>query len=134
MLPYARHLKPLSRRLRSEMTQAEAVLWKGLRGKQMHGVQFYRQKPLGRFIADFYCAAARLVIEVDGVQHFGAEGLVRDGERDAFLEGLGLAVLRFSNRRILENVGDVLAEIVRVVAQRKFPRPPFPKGGVNGSR
>ena len=69
MLPYNKKLKARSRELRSSMTDAEIALWVKLRRKQLHGLQFYRQKPLGKFIVDFYCPAAQLVIEIDGGQH-----------------------------------------------------------------
>jgi very-short-patch-repair endonuclease len=106
MLPYARHLKPLARELRQNQTDAEAALWQKLRRKQIHGVQFYRQKPLGPFIADFFCPAARLVIEVDGGQHFTEEGASSDEERDAYLAAMELTVLRFSNHDVLANCSD----------------------------
>lgn len=116
MLPYARHLKPLARKLRTDQTGAEATLWQRLRRKQLLGVQFYRQKPLGPFIVDFYCPIARLVVEVDGGQHFTAEGVVSDAERDACLGCMGLTVLRFSNLDVLAHMNDVLEEIARHVA------------------
>ena len=70
MLQYGRHLKKYSRRLRKEMTEAERVLWSRIRGKQLKGLQVYRQKPIGRFVVDFYCPKAKLVIELDGGQHY----------------------------------------------------------------
>jgi len=73
MLQYGRHLKKYSRRLRKEMTEAERVLWSRIRGKQLKGLQVYRQKPIGRFVVDFYCPKAKLVIEVDGGQHYTEE-------------------------------------------------------------
>ena len=69
MQPYKPTLKPLARNLRGNMTDAEQRLWSKLRRKQILGVQFYRQKPLANYIVDFYCAAANLVIELDGSQH-----------------------------------------------------------------
>ena len=72
MLPYNPQLKTCSRHLRSNMTDAEQKLWQRLRKKQILGVLFYRQKPIADFIVDFYCAAAQLVIELDGCQHFSA--------------------------------------------------------------
>ena len=98
---YRQSLKQSARRLRSDLTDAEQVLWKRIRRKQIHGVQFYRQKPLLNFIVDFYCAKARLVIELDGGQHFEPEYLQKDIERDKALEELGLRVLRFDNRQVL---------------------------------
>ena len=95
------------------MTDAEITLWAKLRRKQLHGLQFYRQKPLGQFIVDFYCPAASLVIELDGGQHYTEEGQERDSRRDAFLTDIGLYVLRFSNLDVLENIDGVITEIVQ---------------------
>lgn len=113
MLPYNKKLKARSRELRSSMTDAELALWVKLRRKQLHGLQFYRQKPLGNFIADFYCPAAQLVIEIDGGQHYEEDGRIRDRLRDGYLEGLGLRVLRFSNLDVLSNLDGVIASIVQ---------------------
>ena len=66
MLRYKRHLKGKARELRKNMTDSERVLWSRLRGKQLLGVQFYRQKPIGEFIVDFYAPKTKLVVEVDG--------------------------------------------------------------------
>ena len=111
MLDYEKRLKPLSRSLRNRMTDAERVLWSKLRRKQLKGCQFYRQKIIGPYIVDFYCAAARLVIEVDGGQHYLPEGRARDGVRDAYLEGAGTRVLRLSDREVLEDMSAVLEKI-----------------------
>ncbi|MFN3480668.1 MAG: endonuclease domain-containing protein [Thermodesulfovibrionales bacterium] len=83
------------------MTNAERILWSKIRGKQIKGYQFYRQKPIGDFIVDFYCPKGNLVIEVDGGQHYSEEGKAKDNYRDKYMEGLGLRVLRFSDREIL---------------------------------
>ena len=90
MEPYNRELKMRSRELRSSMTDAEIRLWSKLRRKQVHSFQFCRQKPIGNFIVDFYCPKARLVIEVDGGQHYQEQGMARDAARDSDLSGLGL--------------------------------------------
>ncbi len=79
------------------MTDAEVKLWQQLRMRQVAGVKFLRQRPIGNYIVDFYTPEAKLVIEVDGGQHFEEEGLEYDDVRDAFLEGHGLKVIRFSN-------------------------------------
>lgn len=117
MLPYDRKLKQFSRTLRLNMTDAERQLWQRLRNGQLCGVQFYRQKPLLSFIVDFYCPNAKLVIELDGSQHFEPEHLAKDGERDAQLAVLGLKVLRFDDRQVLMEADAVLevvyAEVVR---------------------
>jgi very-short-patch-repair endonuclease len=112
MDPYNKELKLRSQKLRSSMTDAEIKLWSKLRRKQIHNLQFSRQKPIGNFIVDFYCPMARLVIEVDGGQHYLEQGMARDAARDNYLSGLGLKVIRFSNRDVLDNLDGVLAVIV----------------------
>ena len=115
---YNPKLKESSRSLRINMTDAEQALWYRMRRKQIQGVQFYRQKPLLTFIVDFYCPAAKLVIELDGSQHFETEHQAKDHDRDAALTGLGLRVLRFDNRQVLLETDAVLAVIDEVVRER----------------
>jgi very-short-patch-repair endonuclease len=121
MLEYNRNLKPPSRELRKNMTDAEQLLWSRLRGKQLLGSQFYRQKPIGPFIADFYCHAAALVIEVDGGQHYEVEHAKKDAERDKYLSDAGLLVLRFDNLQVLLETDDVLEEIFKMIEERQIP-------------
>jgi very-short-patch-repair endonuclease len=123
-IPYDKRLKLNSRSLRNNMTDAEQHLWQHLRRKQINGWQFYRQKPLGSYIVDFYCAAAHLVVELDGSQHFEADHQRTDRQRDAFLQSLGLRVLRFDNRQVLLET-DAVLEVIRQIP----PNPPFSKGG-----
>ena len=111
MLHYNKALKQFSRQLRQEMTDAEKLLWSRIRGKQLKGVHFYRQKTIGNFIVDFYCPKANLVIELDGGQHYNDEMRAKDMQRDRILKGMGLTVLRFSDREIFENTGAVLERI-----------------------
>ena len=112
-------LKENSRSLRANLTDAEQALWHRLRRKQIQSVQFYRQKPLLSFIVDFYCPAAKLVIELDGSQHFESEYQAKDQVRDEALAGVGLKVLRFDNRQVLLERDAVLAVIDQVVRERK---------------
>jgi very-short-patch-repair endonuclease len=128
MQPYKPILKPFSRTLRSNLTDAEQLLWSKLRRKQILGVQFYRQKPLANYIVDFYCAAANLVIELDGSQHFEPDHQASDAERDRALESLGLLVLRFDNRQIMQELDAVMQVIFEAVEKRIPPGPPFSKG------
>lgn len=111
MLQYGRHLKKYSRKLRKEMTEAERVLWSRIRGKQLKGFQVYRQKPIGRFVVDFYCPKAKLVIEIDGGQHYTEDHRAKDEARDRFMMTRGVKTLRFSDKEIFENLADVLEEI-----------------------
>jgi very-short-patch-repair endonuclease len=102
MLEYNPKLKLHTCRLRTEMTDAEQKLWSRLRGKQIAGVQFYRQKLLGNYIVDFYAPAAKLVVEVDGSQHTDEKHVQKDTGRDAWLRAQGLTVLRFDNLQVLQ--------------------------------
>jgi very-short-patch-repair endonuclease len=129
MLPYDAQLKKISQNLRREMTDAERRLWSRIRAKQILGIQFYRQKPIGNYIVDFYAPVAKLVVEVDGAQHFEAKNAEKDKLRTEFLERQGLTVLRFNNAQVLTQIEDVAAEIYRVTAGEIPPSPPFPKGG-----
>jgi very-short-patch-repair endonuclease len=130
MLKYNTSLKQPARKLRTDMTDAERLLWSRLRGKQLLGVQFYRQKPLGPYIVDFHAPAAKLVVEVDGSQHFEEAGQVSDRRRDAHLGSLGQRVLRFDNLQVLKETEAVLETIFRVVAERvkSPPAPLFQRG------
>ncbi|HBG08170.1 MAG TPA: endonuclease [Geobacter sp.] len=121
MRHYRKNLKGPSRRLRKEMTDAEQLLWFRLRRKQILGIQFYRQKPLGPYIVDFHAAAVNLVIEVDGGQHFEDGHLLRDAERDGFLKMRGIMVLRFDNRQVLLELESVVDEVFRVCGSRLNP-------------
>ncbi len=130
MLKYDEKLKQPTRKLRSDMTDAERLLWSRLRGKQILGVQFYRQKPLGHYVVDFHAPAAKLVVEVDGSQHFEEAGQVSDRRRDAFLVSLGQKVLRFDNLQVLKETEAVVETIHGVVGARlkSPPAPLFQRG------
>ena len=100
------------------MTDAEQRLWLRLRHRQIQGVRFYRQKPLASYVVDFYAAAARLVVEVDGGQHFEREAWAADRRREAVLQAMGLRVLRFDNRQVLLETDAILATIWDTVTER----------------
>lgn len=91
------------------MTDAERKLWFSLRNRQLAGLKFRRQKPVGQFIADFACAEANLIVEVDGGQHY-LNGTA-DRQRTAMIESLGWRVVRFSNFEVLNNLAGVLEAI-----------------------
>ena len=103
--------------LRREMTDAERLLWLRLRGKQLMGVQFYRQKPLGNYVVDFYAPRAKVVVEVDGSQHLQQPAVKADAERDQYLSGRGLNVLRFDNLQVLRETESVLDTISRAITK-----------------
>ena len=111
MLPYKDNLKFNARQLRTNMTDGEQMIWARLRRKQLLGVQFYRQKPIGRYIVDFFAPKAKLVVEVDGSQHFVGDHAIRDTQRDTYLSNLGLLVLRFNNLQVLRET-DAVVEVI----------------------
>ena len=93
------------------MTNAERKLWKYIRNRQINGIQFYRQKPIGKYIVDFYAPDVNLVVEVDGGHHYSTEGKENDDLRDTFLRSAGIRVLRYSNRDVIEKLENVIADI-----------------------
>ena len=119
ILTYRADLISTARRLRSGMTDAELKLWSRLRRKQLGGVQFYRQKPLGPYVVDFYAPQVQLIVEVDGSQHLTQDGVVSDTERDEFLERQRLHVMRFDNLQVLQEIDSVVAAIHGAILQRR---------------
>ncbi len=114
---YARHLIANARTLRRTMTPAERRLWfDGLRSIESH---FRRQRPVGHYIVDFYCAAARLAIEVDGATHDDASAQAYDAARTAYLRSLGIEVMRFGNADVLHNLEGVMFAIRQTLAARQ---------------
>jgi very-short-patch-repair endonuclease len=109
---YNRDLKPCSRSLRNNMTEAEWRLWYVLKNKQLNGHQFYRQKIIGDYIVDFYCPAVKLVVEVDGSQHQSKVNAESDKKRDEFLKNHGLNILRVNNLEVLRNIEGVVHRIL----------------------
>jgi very-short-patch-repair endonuclease len=97
--------------LRNNMTFAEEVLWHELRTRRLEGRKFRRQHSIENFIVDFYCAAEKLVIEVDGSVHNTLEAIANDKLRDETLRSLGYTVLRFKNDEVLENISAVKDKI-----------------------
>jgi very-short-patch-repair endonuclease len=130
MLKYQPWLKAAARTLRADQTDSEARLWSRLRRKQILGVQFYRQRPLGRYVVDFHAPRAQLVMEVDGGHHFEPAQAERDRARTAYLERQGWRVLRFTDHEVLLELDAVVESIYSVVrSTRNPPCPPFFKGG-----
>jgi len=101
----------LARKLRREQTDAEKTLWMKLRHKQLEGVKFRRQQPIGPYIVDFVSFARKLVIEIDGGQHDEENVRAKDERRTAWLEERGYRVLRFWNNEVLMNLEGVLERI-----------------------
>jgi very-short-patch-repair endonuclease len=106
---YNSHLKEFSGKLRKESTLSEILLWKQLRASQMMGCRFNRQKSIGKYIVDFYCSKLKLVIEIDGESHDNKWD--NDMERQTYLESIGLAVLRFDDLAVKQDMDNVLFAI-----------------------
>jgi len=108
IVKYAPYLKIYARRLRKKCTQSEALLWKSLKGKQIKGYDFHRQKPIDNYIADFYCHELKLVLELDGITHTFPEVIRKDRIKQKRLESLGLTVLRFNDEEIFSDLDSVI--------------------------
>ncbi len=108
-------------------TLSEVLLWMQLRARKMKNFQFNRQKPLGNFIADFYCKQLHLVIEIDGNSHRGKEQY--DADRDAAMRNMGLTVMRIADEDVKRDIQSVLRRIEEwIELTGKSPRPHFSKG------
>jgi len=114
-IPRNKKLTERAVKLRNEMTPQERKLW--FLFLKNHEPKFYAQRIIGSFIVDFYCAKAKLVIEIDGSQHFEEQGMAYDRERTEYLESLGLRVQRFTNREIDQDFTSVCNKILSDLAQ-----------------
>jgi len=107
-----------ARRLRKTLSPPEAVLWRCLRNKALNGLKFRRQHPLGPYILDFYCDAAKLAVEIDGIAHTQAERAAHDARRDRWLANQGVRTLRIPSGWIAQGLDGVLAMIVEAADAR----------------
>jgi len=114
-------LAAIAKNLRKRPTDAENLLWKHLRAKQIEGLKFRRQEPIGNYVVDFVCYEERLIVEVDGGQH--ASEIQKDREREDWFKGQGFKVLRFWNNEVLENTEGVLEVITRELSPSPYPPP-----------
>ena len=118
MMKHNQKLTPFAQHLRKNMTKEEKELWyKYLRN---YPLQFRRQVTVGNYIFDFYCAAAHLAIELDGSQHFSEDGKIHDAARSAYLESIGIKVLRYPNNIVMKNFSGVCVDIDRVAKMRSL--------------
>jgi very-short-patch-repair endonuclease len=115
--PVPHQLLARARELRQTATDAETLMWKLLRNRQLGGAKFRRQHPIGPFILDFYCQQAKLAIELDGGGHTEPEQARYDAARSAALAGEGITVLRFWNNDVLKNTEGVLETILAAVGE-----------------
>ncbi len=109
------------RNLRKDQTDAENKLWKILRDRQIDGIKFRRQFPVGKYIVDFYSPEYKLVIEADGGQHYEDDGKLRDDLRTKELSKRGIQILRFSNLDILNNIEGVYDVIQKAINEKSPP-------------
>lgn len=110
-------VRQFARELRQPQTPAEATLWRHLRNRNLK-FKFRRQHPIDFFIIDFYCAEAKLLIEIDGDSHLVKEQMEYDQARTEYLEELGYKVIRFTNDEVRYTINEVTSEIIRVVEKR----------------
>ncbi len=125
IIPYNPKLKELARKLRNNSTKSEIKLWQQLKGKQLLGYDFHRQKPLLNYIADFYCYELKLVIEVDGYSHQFEETIKKDEIKQRELEKIGLTVLRFEDDEVMKDRNNVLRRLEEYVTvfEKHTPNP-----------
>ena len=103
------------RQLRRDQTDAEQLLWYSLRDRQLFGLKFRRQYPVGPYVLDFYCHEYKFCIELDGGQHYENVGIQHDEQRQAFLTSHSIHTLRFSNHDVLQNLEGVLLQIAAAI-------------------
>jgi very-short-patch-repair endonuclease len=125
-------LRSNAKALRRNMTEAERIIWYNVRAHRFQGASFRRQTPIGPYVADFVCHAAKLIVEVDGGQHFEPENIVRDARRDAYLAAQGYRVLRFNNLDVMKNKAGVLETIAAALKGPEAPSLTLPRKRVRG--
>jgi very-short-patch-repair endonuclease len=111
IIPYNPKLTALARKLRNESTETEIYLWLKLKGKQMYGYDFHRQKPIDNYILDFFCYDLLLGIEVDGYSHEIVEVYNKDRIKQKRMNELGITILRFSDFEVLKDMENVIRAI-----------------------
>jgi very-short-patch-repair endonuclease len=117
-----------ARSLRRDSTNAERIIWNALRAHRLQGASFRRQTPIGPYIADFVCHEAKLIVEIDGAQHFETRHVQRDAVRSSFLKTKGYRVLRFNNHDVMTNRAGVLENISAAIKDAPSPTLPRKRG------
>lgn len=110
--------KKIRQHLRNNMTETEVMLWNRLKGKQLLGYKIRRQYGIGKYVIDFYCPRIKVGIEIDGRSHFTPNGLKHDQERDEFITGEEIELIRVTNTDIRENIDGVVEYLVDEFRQR----------------
>jgi very-short-patch-repair endonuclease len=119
-----------ARRLRNQATDAEKLLWRHLRAGQFDGHRFRRQAAFGPYIVDFVCFSHKLIIELDGPQHFGPEAVEYDARRTAWLTSEGFRVFRFRNQQLDDDIRSVL-DTITTALESPLPNPPHQGEGTD---
>jgi very-short-patch-repair endonuclease len=117
----------LAKGLRRNQTEAEVKVWSSLKAKNINGIKFRRQQPIGNYIVDFVSFEAKLIIEIDGGQHNETPAIEKDERRTKWLESQGFQVLRFWNNDVTENPDGVLKTIYEALENRPHPLLPLPR-------
>jgi very-short-patch-repair endonuclease len=126
----SRTLRGRAKALRQGMTDAERIVWHAVRAHRLNGATFRRQAPIGPYVVDFVCHAAKLIIELDGGQHFEPKQIAHDERRRGYLATQGYRVLRFNNLEVIKNKSGVLETIAAAIGNAAFPLPdPPPQAG-----
>jgi very-short-patch-repair endonuclease len=126
IIRYNPKLKEYARELRNNSTQSEIKLWKYLKGKQMMGYDFHRQKPIDNYILDFFCYELMLGIEIDGYTHQFEEVFIRDMKKDRKMSELGIQILRFKDEEVLYGIENVLRVIENFILNFEEKHTPGP--------
>jgi adenine-specific DNA-methyltransferase len=125
--------KQFSRHLRKTQNTYEELLWQLLRNRKRCNRKFRRQHPIANYVADFYCDEGKLVIEIDGRDHFTERGRIHDEARDRFMHSQGIRVLRFTGKQVETETHWVLAQIDQALGPlSEAPHPPTPSPRVRG--
>lgn len=114
-----KNLKHIRKSLRNHSTSAEATLWKMLQKSQVGGYKFRRQHSIGNYVVDFYCPMLQLAIELDGEPHADLINIVRDAERDEFINNHGIIVFRYENRWVFEYPEVIIEDILKFGEKKK---------------
>jgi very-short-patch-repair endonuclease len=127
----SKRLRGRAKALRQDMTDAERILWHAVRAHRLNGMAFRRQAPIGPYVVDSVCHAAKLVVELDGGQHFEPKQMAHDARRRGYLAEQGYRVLRFNNLEVIKNKSGVVETIAAAVRTAAFPllNPPPPQAG-----
>ena len=123
IISYNPKLKDLARNLRNNSTKSEIILWKYLKGKQIYGYDFHRQKPIDNYILDFFCHELMLGIELDGITHQFEDVQIKDRKKESRMNELGIDILRFKDEEVYSDIENVLRTIENYIIKYEKTHP-----------